>query len=414
MLIPVLLSLQAQAPVQPPPAVAPPRIEAEVVVDGRLDEPAWAQALRLGDFRQYRPVDGRPAEERTEVLVWYAPDAIHFGIVAHDSRPGTIRATNADRDRLGDNDRVRIYLDTFLDRRRAFFFGVDARGAQEDGVWSEGASGAGSLFGGTDDTNPDYVWDSQGMVTDSGYVVEVRIPFKSLRLPGKEPQAWGFNVERVVQRNATVDTWTDTRRASASFLAQAGQLEVLTGLRRGVVFEAQPFATATSVGSCDASGEFVRDGFDPEVGINVRVGFPSLALDGTINPDFSTVETDAGQVTVNVTPISMLPTPGSGRGTPRITEATVASSSSAGSDTSRRRLSRSGNSSARVREGSIDRSGYISEPASEARSEPQARTMSTFGILTGFLSIFGWVLLGFAALLFAAPFAFGAWAFGGF
>src|SRR5688572_17558724 len=76
-----------------------PRLEgAGVRIDGALDEPAWTQATRLTGFWQYQPVDGRPAEETTEVLVWYAPDAIYFGIVAHDRSPGSIRATVADRD----------------------------------------------------------------------------------------------------------------------------------------------------------------------------------------------------------------------------------------------------------------------------------------------------------------------------
>src|SRR5690606_19300776 len=68
---------------------------ASPVVDGALDEPAWAQAVRLAGFSQLEPVDGRPAVERTEVLAWYSPDAIHFGILAYDREPGSIRATNA-------------------------------------------------------------------------------------------------------------------------------------------------------------------------------------------------------------------------------------------------------------------------------------------------------------------------------
>ena len=90
------------------PEVAVPRIEAAVQVDGVLDEPAWAQAVRLTGFSQLEPADGRPAAERTEVLVWYSPDAIHFGILAYDRDPGSIRATNADRDAIGDEDHVEV------------------------------------------------------------------------------------------------------------------------------------------------------------------------------------------------------------------------------------------------------------------------------------------------------------------
>lgn len=293
-----LLALQQAAA---PPSVVVPRIEdAEVVIDGVLDEPVWERAARLTDFRQYEPVDGRPAEEETEVLVWYAPDAIHFGIIARDRYPDQIRATVADRDNIGGDDHVILYLDTFNDRRRAFFFAVNPLGVQQDGVRSEGSGSAGGGFGGSMDRSPDYWFESKGRLTGDGYVVEVRIPFKSLRYPGTGPQRWGFQVERRIQRTGYVDTWTDTRLASASFLAQAGTLEGLYDLRRGVVFEAQPFVTASANGERVApGGEFRRESLEPDVGVNLRVGFTNISLGATINPDFSQIEADAGQVTIN-------------------------------------------------------------------------------------------------------------------
>jgi len=296
-----VLLLQAAGTAAPPDShlVTLPRLEAEAIVDGRLDEPAWAQAALLGDFRQYQPVDGRPAEERTEVRVWYAPDAIWFGIVAHDRQPGSVRATNADRDNIGSDDNVTIYLDTFDDRRRAFFFGVNPLGVQDDGVRSEGGFTPGSLTGGNIDRSPDYIYQSKGRLTDSGYVVEVRIPFKSLRYPGGDAMRWGVNVVRVTQRTGYTDTWTDVRRANASFLAQAGSVTGLRDLRRGLVSEIQPFVTASANGSRDPGGSFDREAIDPSAGVNVRFGLTNLALDGTINPDFSQIEADEGVVTVN-------------------------------------------------------------------------------------------------------------------
>ena len=110
------------------PTVTIPRIDASIQVDGRLDEEAWGKAVRLGGFSQYLPSDSRPAVEQTEVLVWYSPAALYFGIIAHDRQPGSVRATVADRDNLGNDDNVTIYLDTFNDRRRAFFFTVNPLG----------------------------------------------------------------------------------------------------------------------------------------------------------------------------------------------------------------------------------------------------------------------------------------------
>jgi hypothetical protein len=297
LLLPLIASQQDS--VAPAPVVAIPRLEAEVVLDGRLDEPVWQQAARLDGFHQYQPVDSRPAEEATTVLAWYAPNAIFFGIVAHDRNPGSIRATVADRDNLDADDRVTIYLDTFNDRRRAFFFTVNPLGGQEDGVRTEGGYTAASLQVGTTDKNPDFLWQSVGQVTDSGYVVEVRIPFKSLRYPGSGAQSWGLNIQRRIQRTGYDDTWTDTRRANASFLVQAGTLAGLHDLQRGVTTEIQPFVTAQANGTRTAGG-FDREKLDPNAGANLRLGLASnLSLDATYNPDFSQIESDASLVTVN-------------------------------------------------------------------------------------------------------------------
>jgi hypothetical protein len=282
------------------PTAEIPRLESEVQIDGKLQEPVWSQATRLTGFWQYQPVDGRPAEEETEVLVWYAPDALYFGIIAHDKNPAAIRATVADRDNIDKDDYVVLDLDTFHDRRRAFFFGINPLGVQADGVRSEGAGQVSSLIPGSMDKNPDFTWDSKGRITPRGYEIEIRIPFRSLRYPGSGPQSWGFNATRVVQRTGYTDTWTDVRRANASFLGQEGALGGLHDMRHGVTIEAQPFVTATADGSRnDGSGRFTREDVDPDAGVNLRLGFSSYALDVTANPDFSQVESDEGQVTVN-------------------------------------------------------------------------------------------------------------------
>src|SRR5690606_17881933 len=226
--------------------------------------------------------------------------AIHFGILAYDSQPGSIRATNADRDAISGEDHVVIYLDTFHDRRRAYVFAVNPLGVQQDGVLMEGAGSAGRMFGGGTDLSPDFVFDSKGRITPEGYVVEVRIPFKSLRFGTASEQRWGLNIERIVQRTGFKDTWTDVRRAGASFLAQAGTMAGLYGLERGILLEAQPVLTASAAGVRNGlSGTFERSSPEPEIGLNLRAGMNSLTLDVTANPDFSQVETDAGQVTVN-------------------------------------------------------------------------------------------------------------------
>ena len=282
-----------------------PRIETTVKIDGVLDEPAWSRAALLTGFSQYRPVDGRPAEDSTDVLVWYAPDAIYVGIRAFEPHGHVVRATLADRDNIDADDHVAILLDTYLDHRRATMFAVNPLGVQEDGVWSDGVAAgaaggpsAGGRFDATIDLNPDYVYESRGRVTAQGYEVEVRIPFKSLRYQSADPQDWGIQVVRSVQHSGYEETWTPAVRANASFLIQAGRLVGLGALRRGLVLDLTPEFTTKVDGAPTTPGYDYRG--TPEVAGNLRWGVTqNLGATATANPDFSQVEADIGQVTLN-------------------------------------------------------------------------------------------------------------------
>jgi len=117
-------------------AVAPPRVEAAVVVDGVLDEPVWSRAALLTGFSQFAPKDGIAAADSTEVLVWYSPTAVHFGIRAFEPH-GEVRTTLAERDKIGSDDYVQLLLDTFKDGRQAMVFVVNPLGVQADGVLKE-------------------------------------------------------------------------------------------------------------------------------------------------------------------------------------------------------------------------------------------------------------------------------------
>lgn len=289
-----------------------PRLGEPVQVDGRLDEPVWARAARLTDFSQYQPVDGRPAEEATEVLVWYAADAIYFGIRAREVHGDVVRATRANRDNIASEDHVQILLDTNNDRRLAFLFGVNPLGVQQDGTRSAafggGAGGFSATGGGSRninplegnvDLNPDFAFESRGRLVEGGYEVEVRIPFKSLRYQESAIQDWGIHILRRVQHSGFQDSWAPAVRANANFLAQSGTLTGLTDMRRGLVLEMTPTATARLDGSRATDNTWAYDGAT-EVGGDVRWGIrQNLTLNGTINPDFSQVEADVGQVTLN-------------------------------------------------------------------------------------------------------------------
>jgi len=279
-----------------------PRIEADVVIDGDLSDSAWAHAAVLTGFSQYAPNDGVPAADSTQVLVWYSPNAIYFGIRAFESH-GRPTMTLANRDQIFGDDNVQILLGTFHDAKQMLMFAVNPLGVQGDGSLIEGANVTASGFiGGAvvgreqPDLSPDFVYQSRGRLTDWGYEVEVRIPFKSLRYQARQPQDWSINVLREVKHSGFEDSWYPARRANASFIAQSGTLLGLTGMHRGLVVDLNPEATGKASGAPTASG-YQYDMGNPQIGGNVRWGVSdNLTLNGTIKPDFSQVESDAGQL----------------------------------------------------------------------------------------------------------------------
>ena len=286
--------------------VKTPRLDEQgSVVDGKLDEPQWRQAALLTGFSQFSPQDGVPAQDSTEVLVWYSATAIHFGIRAFEAH-GAPRATLADRDKIDADDTVQILLGTFNDGRQAMVFAVNPFGVQSDGTITESNQSRTTGFGGGTlardpaDLSTDYVYRSKGGLTPDGYVVEVRIPFKSLRYQSTDVQTWRINVVREVQHSGHEDSWAPARRAGLTFLGQSGSLEGLTDLRRGLVLDVNPELTQRTSGAPNptpAIGGWEYRSERPSLGANVRWGLSSnLTLNGTVNPDFSQIESDAGQL----------------------------------------------------------------------------------------------------------------------
>ena len=279
-----------------------PRFEADAVIDGSLTDSVWVHAALLTGFSQYAPNDGIPAADSTQVLVWYSATAIYFGIRAFEQH-GRPTMTLANRDQIFGDDNVQILLGTFHDGKQALMFAVNPLGVQGDGSLVEGTNVTASGFiGGAvvgreqPDLSPDFVFQSRGRVTEWGYEVEVRIPFKSIRYQSRQPQDWRLNIVREVQHSGVEDSWFPARRANASFIGQAGNLVGLSGMHRGLVVDLNPEATGKASGA-PTPGGYQYDVGDPQLGGNVRWGVSdNLTLNGTIKPDFSQVESDAGQL----------------------------------------------------------------------------------------------------------------------
>ena len=283
--------------------VPPPRVEADVAIDGELTEPVWSQAAVLTGFSQFQPVDGLPATDSTQVLVWYSPTAIHFGVRAYEAH-GVVNAHLLDRDKIFTDENIQILLGTYNDGRQAMVFAVNPLGVQADGTLNEGTGtkGGGAFGSGQSareqaDLSANFVFESKGHVTDYGYQVEIRIPFKSLRYQSKDVQDWGINIVRQVQHSGQEDSWAPATRSGASFLGQSGRLVGLRDLRRGLVVDVIPEVVTRSNGAAASDGgwDYTREG--PEVGGNVRWGITNnLTFNGTVNPDFAQVEADVAAI----------------------------------------------------------------------------------------------------------------------
>ncbi len=285
--------------------VAPPRLDGDVVIDGKLDEPQWQQAARLTGFSQFAPSDGVPAADSTEIFVWYSPTAIYFGVRAYESH-GAVHPNLTDRDHIDAEDRVEFLLSTFNDGRQAFVFQVNPFGVQADGTLVEngaanntaglGSTGNTSTGRALPDLSADFIWQSKGRVTPYGYEVEIRIPFKSIRYQAAMTQDWGFNGTRHVKHSGYDDSWAPASRATASFLGQSGTLTGLTDLHRGTVLDFNPEITQTASGAPNSSGYGYKLDHT-NIGANLRWGVTNnLTLNATAKPDFSQVEADAGQL----------------------------------------------------------------------------------------------------------------------
>ncbi|MBK7832056.1 MAG: carbohydrate binding family 9 domain-containing protein [Gemmatimonadetes bacterium] len=282
-----------------------PRLEGEsVTIDGVLDDGAWQKAALLTGFSNYLPIDNIPADDSTEVYVWYTSRDVYFGVRAFE-RHSDVHATLAARDKIDSDDYIQIVLDPFNDRRRAFIFGVNPLGVQADGVRSEGFNPPqprGQTFGGNPpaniDLSPDFLFESKGRVIEGGYEIELRIPLKSIRFQGTDAQSWALNVIRYVQHTGNQQTWMPTRRGAASFLVQSGTLRGFAGLHRELVTEVNPeFTQSLSGEPSGSSGEGWSYGSKANLGGNVRLRLaPNITLNATVRPDFSQVEADAAQV----------------------------------------------------------------------------------------------------------------------
>lgn len=276
--------------------VAIPKLDVPIVIDGRPDEEAWKQAAVFRDFYQTYPGNNTQASKPTEVLVMYDEKNLYIAFKCWDEKD-KIRATVAKRDSVFGEDNVRVWLDTYNDRRRAYVLGFNPLGIQQDGIFTEG-QGA--------DFSVDIVMESKGVIDDWGWSVEVKIPFKSIRYKTGKGTLWGFNAARNIDRlNDEFNSWLPEDRNVSGFLTQHGRISGLDDIKYERILEVVPSITLSETGSRVqanefAAGRFVNQPMKQQLGVTLKYTIsPSVTLDAAINPDFAEIEADAPVVTAN-------------------------------------------------------------------------------------------------------------------
>jgi len=261
--------------------------------------PATQMAEAMG-FIQEEPTDGATATQTTKVYLGYDSSNLYVVWLCFDRDPGKIRAHLSRRENIYDDDFVELTLDTFHDQRHGFVFASNPLGVQADGLWTEN----GNRNNNGPDNSWDTLWYSRGKITPQGYLVWESIPFRSLRFQRAPEQGWGITLLRVVARDNEWDYWPRVSSRISGRLNQAGAITGFGDVTPGHNMQFIPYTSFRSYRAVDT-----RDSVNPRFssstgdftgGLDSKIVFhDSLVLDTTINPDFSQVESDEPQNTVN-------------------------------------------------------------------------------------------------------------------
>ena len=297
--VPVMTGVSAGSGVSPRPEVEIPRLERAPRIEAFLEMTPKGDVeqgmARVGGLIQQTPNDGEEASQRTEIYLGFDLENLFAVFVAFDDEVEKVRANLTRREDFFGDDLVEIMVDTFNDQRRAYAFVANPLGVQWDAIWTEDRE-----F----DSSFDTVWRSEGRLTDRGYVVLMAIPFRSLRFPATGDQRWGVIFVRDIPRSNESAFWPRVSSRIEGRMNQAGLLRGLRDISPGSNTQLIPFVAARSSRILETGPpgdpRFVNERGDLDAGLDAKFVFrDSTVLDLTANPDFSEVESDLPQVTVN-------------------------------------------------------------------------------------------------------------------
>jgi hypothetical protein len=273
------------------------RINRPLQLTGRLDDPLWKQARPVSLDYEVEPGENTPAPQRTLALALYDNDNLYIGFRCYDTKPDQIRANLSDRDKMYQDDYVIILFDTYGDYHRAYELAVNPYGVQGDLMRTSNG----------EDESFDIIWKSAAARDDSGWTAEFAVPFKSLRFPNKDQQRWLIHIVRNYPRSSRIQTsWMPIDRNNPNVMGQGGLLEGLLGIESGGSIELLPYVMGQQTGNLvdygDPSSGFHNDKTKGRIGGGIQYSpTPNLSFDAVINPDFSQIESDAEQISVNTT-----------------------------------------------------------------------------------------------------------------
>lgn len=270
--------------------IIPVKLSVAPAIDGVLDEDVWNDSNSFSGFRSFIPDFGKEIPFGTTAWLSYDEENIYFAFRCHDSEPDKIRASVDSRDKIRKDDWVCVNFDSFNDQQSLYCIYVNPNGIQMDTRFAAG----------NEDIGMDLVWYSAGRINPDGYTVEIKLPLKSIRFSHSDPVMMSFFFERYVSRLSTHVSWPelDPDRGYAFF----GQMRParFEGVRHYKLLEILPAVTYSYRGE-QTGGKITTVENKPDAGLTLKYGITSqLVLDATINPDFSQVEADAGQVDVNL------------------------------------------------------------------------------------------------------------------
>ena len=268
----------------------PARVSTAPLIDGVLDDTAWQEARELSGFRTFIPDFKKDLSEKTSAFMAYDAENLYFAFRCQDRTPDRIKASMASRDTIMTDDFVCVNLDSFNDQQALYAFYVNPLGIQADSRFASNS----------EDFSADFVWSSAGRLNEDGYTVEMRIPFKTIRYAGKERVEMAIFVERYISRTTEHGSIPEMDPAKGyAFLSQMQPLE-LRDIRRYTLLEVLP-SVVYNLRHEQEAGSLRQSESKAEFGVTGKLGLTSkLVLDLAWNPDFSQVESDAGQVDVNL------------------------------------------------------------------------------------------------------------------